>query len=123
VTGTIPPDRVLVRDPRQPPTGANVDRERLTILTRPYPHAIAGTPVGWSFNPISRRFRLTYRTRPVSGRLARRAPTEIAVPRLQYPRGYRVRVRGARVVSAAGAPVLKLVAPQGRRITVVVAPR
>ena len=42
------------------------------------------------------------------------APTEIVLPRYIYPHGYRVRVRGAKVASEKGAPLLDLLAEHQR---------
>jgi endoglycosylceramidase len=44
-----------------------------------------------------------------------RAPTEVMVPAYLYPHGYRVRVSGAKIVSARDAPVLELQARPGAR--------
>jgi endoglycosylceramidase len=129
VPGAVSPrelDRVgiLVDDARKPPRGGNVAWERLRLLARAYPQAVAGTPVRWSFDPATRGFELVYRTRGVGGRrFAPGAETEIVTPRLQYPRGYRVRVRGARVTSRPNARLLVIAARRAaRRIEVRVAP-
>jgi endoglycosylceramidase len=116
------PDSSLVFDPRQPPRGANVDRARLDLLARPYPQAIAGTPKRWIFNPATRRFRLVYKTHRVGGgRLPQDAVTEIVVPKLQYPHGYRVRLKGARLTSRKRGRLLKVVAkPGARRVSVTI---
>jgi endoglycosylceramidase len=86
-------------------------------LAVPYAWATAGTPGSESF--MASVYRYSYR---VARRI--RAATEIVVPRYSYPRGYRVRVRGAAVVSAPNAPLLELQASRGARtVTVAVAPR
>jgi endoglycosylceramidase len=128
VPGAVPPgelDRigVLVDDAREPPRGGNVAWERLRLLARPFPRAVAGTPVSWSFDPGPRRFELVYDTRGVRGRFGSGAQTEIVAPRLQYPSGYRVRVNGARVVSRPNARVVVVAArPGARRVEVSVTP-
>ena len=119
----------LVIDPSQPPRGDNVKREKLALLARPYPRAIAGTPTSYGFDPASRRFDLVYSTRApdgagLGGRLPRSELTEVFIPRIHYRRGYTVEVAGADVVSDPGARVLKL--ERRRRadsVTLVVAPR
>ena len=67
----------------------------------PYPWATAGTPGPQSFDAATGTFSYHYR---VASSIA--APTEIVLPRLAYPHGYRVDVHGARVISLAGAPRL-----------------
>jgi endoglycosylceramidase len=117
-TGSVPPDlEALVLDPTRPPRGANLKRAKLRILARPYPSLVSGTPRSFRFRPASRTFTLRYSTRRV-GRRTRFEPgsiTEIVVPRVRYPRGYRVRVEGARVVSRARARILRLKTCSGVR--------
>jgi endoglycosylceramidase len=101
-TGSIPPSsEAVVLDPRKPPRGGNLVMPTLRALARPYPQAVAGTPRKFRFDSSSARFTFTYSTRRASGRgrFAAGSRTVVFVPRLRYPRGYRVRVRGARVIS------------------------
>lgn len=128
VPGAVPPSEldqigVLVDDARNPPRGGNVAWRRLRLLARAYPQVIAGTPMRWSFDPGTRRFELAYETRRMGGRRFRAgATTTIATPRLQYPHGYRVAVRGARVTSRPGARLLTIAARRGAtRVEVTVA--
>jgi endoglycosylceramidase len=108
----------LIHDIHQPPAGANVKRGKLRVLARPYPRAVAGVPTAWSFAPSSRKFALRY------GKIRRKLLTEVVAPRLQYPKGYRVSVRGARVRSRANAPVLLLAAKRAAgTVTVTLRPR
>ena len=73
-------------------------RPNLGLLVRPYPRAVAGTPVRWSFNPDTKVFDLAFSTRAVGVRLTSDR-TEIFVPRLQYPHGFVLTVAGATVVA------------------------
>jgi hypothetical protein len=57
----------------------------LQAIVRPYPRAIAGTLLAVRFEPLRGSFSFTFRHDPVVT-----APTEIFIPQLQYPRGYRV---------------------------------
>lgn len=99
----------IVYDANEAPSGANVNHRKLALLARPYPQAVAGTPEGYRFNRSSRVFRLEYSTRTPAGRiLPAEVLTEVFLPELHYPRGYRVSVQGADVVSAPDARVLEL---------------
>ena len=86
-------------------------------LTVAYPAATAGTPGPWSYDRSTGRFDYAYTVSPTI-----HAPTEVELAPNAYPNGYRVRVRGARVVSAASSSVLELRARPGAR-TVAVAVR
>ncbi len=115
----------VVVDPRDPPRGDNVNRAKLRATARPYPRAVAGTPLGWGFQPGTREFGLAYSARTPKGRrLPRRVKTEIFLPRIHYRRGYRVELEGARRVSRRKARVLKLKRLRGaEQVTVSVSPR
>ena len=114
----------LVSDPRKPPRGKNLARGKLRVSSRPYPRAVNGTPLDYEFDPDTARFRLRYSTTSPDGvRRGRRLLTEVFVPRIHYPRGYRAKVAGARVVSQPGARVLKLERRDGRRVRVTLKPR
>ncbi len=85
-------------------------------LTVPYPEATAGTPGPESFDRVTGTFAYRYA-------VARRvhALSEIVLPPYTYPHGYRVRARGATVLSAPDAPLLELQASRGAgtvRVTV-----
>ncbi len=106
--------QALVIDPSRPPRGDNVKREKLRLLARPYPRAVAGTPKEFGYDPQSGEFTLTYSTKPpADGTLRRSLDTEIFVPRINYPDGYAVDAQGARVVSRQGVRVLRLERERG----------
>jgi endoglycosylceramidase len=105
--------QAVVLDPAKPPSGDNLKTPTLGAITRPYPQAVAGTPDNWSFDPASKRFLLEYTTAAAGdpGRtFGPGSETEIAVPARQYPDGYSADVRGGAIRSAAGQPVLRVVA-------------
>ncbi|HVA60444.1 MAG TPA: cellulase family glycosylhydrolase [Mycobacteriales bacterium] len=114
----------LVYDPQKPPIGANVDQTTLRALDEPYPQAVAGTPLGYHFDPVSATFTLRYVAgRPGGGRYPPGTTTTVYVPALQYPHGYRTRVSGARVVSAPGASSLALtIEPGAAVVTLTITP-
>jgi endoglycosylceramidase len=94
--------RNLVHDVTRVPAGDNVNQGMLLTLDRPYPQAIAGRPTSWAWDPGRRVFDLGY--------IPRHGRTDIFVPALQFPLGYRVSAVGGRVVSPPGAHVLSIVA-------------
>ncbi len=65
-----------------------------------------------------------YSTKPVdSQRSCSQAPTEIFVPRRDYPHGYRVQAVGARVISPPTSPWVELVATSGvKQVSVTIRP-
>jgi endoglycosylceramidase len=112
-TSASPDGQALVLDPSRPPTGANVLTDKLRTLAEPYPQIVAGTPTAWSYT--AGVFRLTYSTARADGggRFPAGAETDISVPAIQYPSGYRTTVTGAEITSAADAPTLRLSASPG----------
>ena len=46
-TSGVGPTQALVVDPRKPPSGSNLKADKLKVLARPYPQAVAGTPTGY----------------------------------------------------------------------------
>ena len=98
----------VILDPSRPPTPDNVRQDVLNILARPYPQAVAGTPLNYGFDTATRTFRLTYVTRAVGGELAPQADSRVFVGKRQYPSGYSVQVSGADVTSAPCATYLTL---------------
>jgi endoglycosylceramidase len=119
------PEEGLVHDVGAPPVGANVKQDKLDVLARPYPRAVAGTPLRWSFDRPRRSFELEYVPRPPSEiELLDGAETEVHLPARHYPDGYEVAVEGAEVVSEANDPLLRLVSsPSGRPVGVHVFPQ
>jgi endoglycosylceramidase len=118
--------QALVLDPAAPPEGSNVKWEKLLVLARPYPQAVAGTPLRWDFDSDTRLFELDYSTdRPGGGGSFRPGSlTEVFVGHRHYPGGYVAEVSGGQVVSAPNAEVL-LVRSVGRanEVSVRVRPR
>jgi endoglycosylceramidase len=101
----------LIRDIGQPPVGANVKTDKLMALAQPYARVTAGTPRRWAFDPATRSFDFVYGTSPARKTDRRFKPgsvTALSIPTIQYPTGYRVRVRGAEVLSRPNARTLRL---------------
>ena len=115
--------QALVSDPAKPPEGANVLADKLALVVRPYPQLVAGTPKAYGFERSSRTFTLTYSTARPDGKGAFRAGSvsEVFVPRLHYPDGYAVEVRGGSIESPARASLLRIASAPGAdevRVTV-----
>ena len=107
ITSSSSSGQSLVGNPELPPTGANVNVAKLKTLAEVYPQAIAGTPKAYSFK--SGVFTLSYTTAKVGGGLfPTGSETDIAVPVIQYPGGYKVTVVGGHVVSAPNATLLQI---------------
>lgn len=111
-----PEEQGVVLDLAKPRIGANLNGAILQALTRPYPVAIAGTPLSYGYDPLAKRFQLSYRKAGVDSGLRSRQ-TVVVLPASLYPQGYRVEVSGAKVSSAPGAKFLEINA-QGENDTV-----
>jgi endoglycosylceramidase len=126
-TGANPASiEAIVLNPRKPPFGSNVVASTLRALVEPYPQAVAGTPLAWSFDRATRVFRLRYSRRRADarGRFGFGALTAIATPALVYHGRYGVSVRGGTIRSRPGAGVLVIAGCIGTKtISVTVQPR
>ncbi len=98
----------LVADPHKPPKGENLNAPALAILDRPYPRAVAGVPRRWKWDAQSRTFELDYTTALAAPSESPSRTTTVWTSPLHYPRGYKVAVDGARVISRPNARVLRL---------------
>jgi endoglycosylceramidase len=115
----------LVRNDHLPPRGSNVDAAQLEVLARPYPRAVAGTPLAWRFDSFARTFSLTYSVSRADGRgmFAPRSATEVELPALVYPGGYGVVLSGATVCAPYSQAVLRVCSVAGATtVTVRVTP-
>lgn len=79
-------------DPADPDSGGRA----LDAAVRPWPLAVAGTPLRCAFDRRTRAFEFDFRPDPMLA-----APTELFVPRLQYPGGVQVRAPGRHVLDLA----------------------
>jgi endoglycosylceramidase len=103
------PTQALVIDPKNPPSGDNLKADKLAVLARPYPQAVAGTPERYDFDRDTKLFELEYSTaRLGGGSFAFGIDTEVFVPRRHYPHGYDVSVEGGEAVSVPNASVLRV---------------
>jgi endoglycosylceramidase len=116
--------QALVKDPAKRPRGSNVFHDKLKALARPYPQAIAGTPIRFSFDPARRRFELAYTTRRAAGgRSFDSGVSTVFLPHVQYPDGYSAQVKGGSLARPAGSHRLFITAqPGARRVELTVTP-
>ena len=123
-TSGVGSTQALVIDASKPPTGSNLKSDKLGVLSRVYPQAVAGTPSRYDYDPEKKTFELEYSTARVGGgSFAFGADTQVFVPRLHYPRGYDVVVQGAEPASAANTQELILRTCPGRsRVKLSLAP-
>jgi hypothetical protein len=89
------------RDQQNDPRDLNSGGRALGAAVRPHPYAIAGTPLRSFFHAKTRTFVLEFQH---EGRA--NGPTEIFVPRLQYPDGFRVFVSDGEVERVEGEDVI-----------------
>ena len=86
----------------------------IDALVRPHPRAVAGTPTALSFDAAARVMRFDYDSSSlVGGGSTAGLASEFQVAPRTYPKGYKTKVTGATVTSAADAPVLTVVADAG----------
>lgn len=99
----------ILKDTALPPIGENIDAALLTVLSRPYPKAVAGTIIKYNYTgTCDNTFNLTYSTSGVNGcKMSQDVLTEIYIPKRNYPNGYIVELFGyGTVVSKPNAQVL-----------------
>jgi hypothetical protein len=105
-------------DQRANPADVNSGGRALEGIVRPYALATAGTPRSMRFDLAARVFELAFRADP-----ALRAPTEIFVPRLQYPEGYTVTLSSGSYERADERQMLVVHGPGAEReVTLRIAP-
>jgi endoglycosylceramidase len=110
------PGEGVIVDAAKPATGDNVKLDKVRTLSRPYPRAVAGTPISFEFDRDAGTFALVYRTNP-----AIHAPTVVYVPPLQYPHGYTLTIKGpARRIGYLPARLLLLRSTGGGTVKVTI---
>jgi endoglycosylceramidase len=113
-TALDPAKEGIVIDPSQPLTGANINTADLTVLERPYPQAIAGTPTSWSLDATNGTFSFAYSTKsPPGATLAPGATTVVYLPAARYPSGYTATVTNGAIATGNGTPLLAIAASPG----------
>ncbi|MBM3132291.1 MAG: hypothetical protein FJZ95_04575 [Chloroflexi bacterium] len=93
---------------RDQQAGTDIDSggRALEAIVRPYARATAGEPVRMRFDVSTREFEFEFRSDPTID-----APTEIFVPRFQYPEGYTVELSAGRFEKDEGSQTLQVFNP------------
>lgn len=123
--GSGPQQQRFLIDEQKPASLANAKPGKVDAFVVPYPMAIAGTPRSWSFDRSTKVASLSYSTqRAGGGSFAGQPKTVIFIPRVKYPTGYSVTVRGGKVTSDPTSPWLQIAADGGAsEVSVTVTPR
>lgn len=116
----------IVADPQVPGpvTCDAVNQEKLSILAAPHLRAAAGTPTETTWDSASRTYRASWTADRVDGvgTFAAGSISELVVPTVNFPEGYRLTVEGGHVVRNEESGRV-LVASDGEGpVTVTVAP-
>lgn len=106
------PQEGIILNPAKAPIEDNLKVDKLTILGRPYPYFVAGTPIAYQFNTTTRIFTLHYTTKAV-GKPITNPTTVIVVSKRLFPQGYTTTVLGGKVTSGPDAQSLTVVAGAG----------
>jgi hypothetical protein len=104
---------VYSADQRDDPTDINSGGRALEGFVRPYPRYVQGTPKKIEFKRKAGVFTLVFDADPTVG-----APTEIFVPTVQYPGGFRVETSGPIVEEGREEQVVRLRATEPGEVTV-----
>jgi hypothetical protein len=97
---------IFSKDQRCNPTDINSGARAARAFVRPYPRAVAGEPRRIRFDMKSRTFEFTFCHDPDVD-ISTAAPTEIFVPRLQYPNGCCVQVSDGAFVHRVDCQILE----------------
>ena len=103
----------LVKDPKLPLVGDNVNTAKLKVFGQAYPQVISGVADSLSFTDGKLDFSYSTKKADGSGTFAAGSKTTIAVPKNNFPNGYTVSVTGGTVVSVANAAVLEIASGAG----------
>ena len=117
-------DGGLVKDVLQPPTGANLVGGDVTAVVQPYPLAVAGTPLSFSYVNSDRTLTFSWSTTGVGSKgLSPHAVTSFEVPSEVYPNGYLLSITGGKILSKPCVSIVELKAYSGaRKVTVTISP-
>ena len=100
------------------------DSTKLAILAVPHLRAAAGTPTSTTWDQSTRTYQATWTAKRVAGDgdFAAGSVSEIAVPTVHYPHGYKVEVKGGKVISKAGDTRLQISSTGEGSVSVTITP-
>jgi hypothetical protein len=93
---------IFSRDQQEDPDDIHSGGRALEGAVRPYPMATAGEPTHLEFEIRKKRFTFTFRHEP-----GVTAPTEIFIPKLQYPSGFEVHLSDGSYTYSAETQILR----------------
>jgi hypothetical protein len=108
---------IFSRDQQADPADINSGGRAIEGFCRPYAVKTAGTPLAMSFDLKKKRFEYSFKPDPTITE-----PTEIYVPRVQYPAGYNVETTGGAYKKDEAGQILLITADRKAEISVVVTP-
>ncbi|WP_448852316.1 cellulase family glycosylhydrolase [Corynebacterium sp. 335C] len=116
----------IVADPLVPGpvTPDAVNQDKLAILAAPHARAVAGTPTATSWDGSAKVYEVSWTADRVDGAgvFGPGSVSEIVVPAINFPNGYRVEVTGGQVVSAPNEMSLQIASDGTGPVTVKVLP-
>jgi endoglycosylceramidase len=102
---TDPRKQGIVIDLKKPLEAPNLNVDMLNVLSGVYPQEISGTPLSFSYDQNKKIFLLKYNPVNPLGKVVASA-TKIYIPLMQFPNGYKVRVKNGVVVSKKNSEYL-----------------
>jgi endoglycosylceramidase len=110
-------DREIVKNLHQPLTGNNLVASTLLSLTQPYPVAIAGTPLKYSYDFSNNNVVINYSTtNPAGLNLASKVPSLIFIPKQLYPKGFSIHLQNATILGRCHSGLLSIKATNSASI-------
>jgi hypothetical protein len=109
---------IFSRDQQDRPADPDSGGRAVEGFSRPYARFIAGEPVSMTFDIASGDFTLEFDADPRAD-----GPTEIFVPRLQYPNGYTVVAEGCDIGAASERTSARIFCREGGRRVVTISRR
>ncbi len=108
---------IFSRDQQADPADINSGGRAIEGFCRPYAVRTTGTPLAMSFDLKRRHFVYSFEADPAIAE-----PTELYIPRVQYPRGYAVALSGGEYKKDEAAQLLLITVDKKAEISVVVTP-
>jgi hypothetical protein len=109
---------IFSRDQQDDPSDINSGGRAIKGFCRPRFLHIAGVPLLQEFDPKKRSYILEYEVDPEAS-----APTEIYLPKIQYPEGYSIEVLGADTHQTVDEQVMQVVPSREGHIRVMITPK